>query len=93
MLKAGHFSAQTQTFLIVGCGIDGAIANFYLSQSFDVITVDSSKIGFCCTSCATALLEYQLDDFAEDLKEFMSESEIVDAYKMGLYAIEKISEY
>ena len=76
--------------LIIGCGIDGAIANFYLSQNFDVITVDSSKIGFCCTSCATALLEYQLDDFAEDLKEFMSESEIVDAYKMGLYAIEKI---
>lgn len=35
-------------------------------------------------------MEYQLDDFAEDLKEFMSESEIVDKYKMGLYAIEKI---
>ena len=33
-------------------------------------------------------MEYQLDDFAEDLKEFMSESEIVDTYKKDQIKIE-----
>ncbi len=77
--------------LIIGGGIDGAIANYYLSQKYDVVLVDKGRLGFGCTSCATALLEYQLDDFASDLKPYMSEKEICLAYKMGLSAIDKIS--
>lgn len=69
--------------LIIGGGIDGAIANFYLSQNFDVVLVDKGRFGMACTSCATALLEYQLDDYANDLKKYMSEDEIVLAYNMG----------
>lgn len=55
--------------LIVGGGIDGVIANFYLAPNFDVALVDKGRIGFACTACATALLEYQLDDYAADLKK------------------------
>ncbi len=55
--------------------------------------VDKSRFGFGCTSCATVLLEYQLDDYAEDLLEFMSEEEIVQTYKMGLSSIEKIQDF
>ena len=43
--------------LIIGGGIDGAIANFYLSKKYDVVLVYKGRLGYDCTSCATALLE------------------------------------
>lgn len=55
--------------LIVGGGINGAIANYFLCKDNDVVLVEKSRLGHACTSCATALLEYQLDDFAENLKK------------------------
>ena len=79
--------------LIIGGGIDGSIANFYLSHNYDVALVDKGRLGMACTSCATALLEYQLDEFAKDLLKFMTEQEIVLAYRMGLQAIEKIDRF
>ncbi len=79
--------------LIVGGGIVGAITNFYLSKHFNVTMVDKSRFGFGYTSCATVLLEYQLDDYADDLLKFMSEEQIVQTYKMGLFSIEKIESF
>ena len=79
--------------LIIGGGIDGAIANFYLSKNHDVVLVDKSKIGFGCTSCATALLEYQLDEFASDLLPCLTENEIVKIYQMGIDSIQKIKDF
>lgn len=79
--------------LIVGGGIDGAIVNFYLSQKYNTILVDKQMFGFCSTSCATILLEYQLDNFASDLLKEMSQNQVVDVYKMGLYSIEKINSF
>ncbi len=79
--------------LIIGGGIDGAIANFFLSQNHDVVLVDKGRFGHACTACATALLEYQLDDFADDLLEYMSEEEILQSYRMGLASIEKIKNF
>ena len=76
--------------LIIGGGIDGAIANFYLSKKYDVALVDKTRFGYACTSCATALLEYQLDEYANDLLKYMSEDEIALAYKMGLESIQEI---
>ncbi len=79
--------------LIIGGGIDGAILNFYLSQKYNAVLVDASRFGMSCTSVATALLEYQLDDYAQYLKDFMSEEDIVKVYKMGLESIEMMSEF
>lgn len=79
--------------LIIGGGIDGAIANFYLSKKHDVMLVDKNKIGFGCTSCATALLEYQLDELAADLTKYLTKEQIVGAYKMGLSSIAKIHDF
>lgn len=79
--------------LIVGGGIDGAIANFYLSQNHDVIMVDKTRFGLASTSCATILLEYQLDNFAQELSKDMTQKEIVDVYQMGLYSINKINKF
>ena len=79
--------------LIIGGGIDGAIANYYLSQKYKVVLVDKSRFGMGCTSCATALLEYQLDEFAEDLSKYLSDEEIVSVYKMGIKSIDKIENF
>ena len=79
--------------LIIGGGIDGSIANFYLSKKYSVVLVDKGRLGFGCTSCATALLEYQLDDFANDLKKYMTKEEIIMAYEMGKKANKKIKNF
>ena len=79
--------------LIIGGGIDGAIANYYLSQNHNVVLVDKARFGMSCTSCATALLEYQLDEFAEDLKGVLDVNEITDIYKMGMESMNKIDEF
>ncbi|MEG1528105.1 MAG: FAD-dependent oxidoreductase [Clostridia bacterium] len=76
--------------LIVGGGIDGAIANYYLSQKYDTALVDKSLFGKNCTSCATALLEYQLDDFASELNGELNEQEICKIYSFGLDALKKL---
>lgn len=79
--------------LIVGGGIVGAIANFYISQKYDTVLVDKSRFGLGCTSCATVLLEYQLDDYAKDLSKYMNEEDVVRVYKMGLGSIDQISKF
>lgn len=79
--------------LIVGGGIQGAILNYYLSKTFDVVLVDATRFGKGSTAIATALLEFQLDDFAEDLRNNLSEEEIVAVYKMGLNSIEDIEKF
>ena len=77
--------------LIVGGGINGAVLNFYLSKFRDVMLVDSNRLGMGSTSVATALLEFQLDDFAQDLKPYLTEKQIVDVYQMGLDSIKELN--
>ena len=79
--------------LIVGGGICGAILNYYLSQKYDVALIDKGRIGQNCTSCATAILEYQLDEFYEDLKQELTKQEIIEIYKMGQNSIKKIEKF
>ena len=79
--------------LIIGGGIDGAIANYYLSKKYKVILVDKGQFGMSCTSCATALLEYQLDEFADNLSKFLSNDEIISIYNMGIKSIRKIENF
>ncbi len=79
--------------LIIGGGIVGAITNYYLSQKYDVALIDKSRFGSGCTSCATVLLEYQLDDFAENLLSVMSEDEISQVYRMGQESIIEIDRF
>lgn len=76
--------------LLIGGGTSGAILNYYLSQEYDVMLIEQDRFGRSCTSCATALLEYQLDDFAADLTKYMSKEEILAVYQMGLDGIAKL---
>lgn len=79
--------------LIVGGGICGAILNFYLSQKYDVTLIDKGRFGQNCTSIATAILEYQLDEFYQDLESEITEQEIIEIYKMGQNSIKKIENF
>lgn len=79
--------------VIVGGGIDGAILNYYLSLSHNVALVDASRFGYGATSVATALLEWQLDDFFQDLKNNLSSEQVCKIYYMGLNSIEKIQNF
>lgn len=79
--------------LIVGGGIQGTILNYYLSQKYNVILAEAKRIGRNSTSIATALLEFQLDNFAEDLKKYFTEEEIVAVYEMGLYSLKEINNF
>ena len=74
-------------------GIDGAIANYYLSKKYNIALVDKSRFGYACTSCATALLEYQLDEYSKDLQKYLSKNEISMIYQMGLDSIQKIENF
>lgn len=76
--------------LIIGGGINGAIINYYLSKYYNVALVEKSRLGGNLTSLATALLEYQLDDFASDLKPTLNENEILNCYNLGLKSIEEL---
>ena len=58
-------------YLIIGGGIEGDILNYYLSKDFNVGLVEAERIGRKSTSIATALLEFQLDSFASDLKIYI----------------------
>ena len=79
--------------LIIGGGINGCIINQHLSKKRDVVLVEKGRLGFCCSSCATALLEYQLDDFAKDLKKDLKPTDVVKIYKMGLKSIQEIKQF
>ena len=77
--------------LIVGGGIDGAITAYYFAENnLNTILIDKNRLGFLNTSCATALLEYQLDDHANDLKRFFTKEDVVNIYRVGLNALKDI---
>lgn len=76
--------------LIIGGGIDGAIVNYYLSKNFNTMIVDKARFGLGDTVAATALLEYQLDDFASDLEKYLTKNELKKIYQLGLQSIKEI---
>ena len=77
--------------LIVGGGIDGAITACYFAESgLDTALIDKNRLGHMCTSCATALLEYQLDEHAAALKKYFSPSEVLQVYRFGLDALDMV---
>lgn len=78
--------------VIIGGGIDGAIANYYLSQKHEVVLVDKNRLAHGCTSCATPLCEYQLDKLASQMPSDMCDNTIVSIYRMGIQGIDKLSQ-
>ncbi len=77
--------------VIIGGGIDGAIANYYLSQNHQVVLVDKGRLAHGCTSCATPLCEYQLDKLAHQLPSSMSSEDTIAVYHMGQQSIARLA--
>lgn len=77
--------------LIVGGGIDGVITAYnFVEEGVDTVVIDKSRIGFLSTSCATALLEYQLDEHAKALQKYLTKDEVITAYKLGLQSLDML---
>ncbi|MEG1751800.1 MAG: FAD-dependent oxidoreductase [Clostridia bacterium] len=77
--------------LIIGGGIDGAITNYFFSNAgINTILIDKNRFGYGNTSCATCLLEYQLDEHANNLTKFFTKKQLVEVYKIGLKSLEDI---
>src|SRR5574344_2281324 len=77
--------------LIIGGGIDGAITAYYFAtNNINCILIEKNRIGYGNTSCATALLEYQLDDHGNDLTKYFSKEELIQIYNLGLKSLDDI---
>lgn len=79
--------------LIIGGGVDGAVANYFLSPLYDVVLVESSRLGFGATSLATSLLEYQLDDSADELNLICRKRRLSACMRRGFMALTKWSDW
>lgn len=80
--------------LIVGGGVTGAICSYYFTKNnIQTVLIEKNRIGHLSTSVTTSLLQYELDDNALELKEFMDLEKIIRAYKLGLYALDEIEKF
>lgn len=80
--------------LIVGGGVTGAICSYYFTKNnIKTVLIEKNRVGHLSTSVTTSLLQYELDDNALELKEFMDLEKIIRAYKLGLYALDEIEKF
>lgn len=79
--------------LIIGGGVDGALTAYYFGKAkIDTALIEKSRLGYMNTSCATALLEYQLDDHADALTKYLTKQDTVNIYNIGLKSLADIED-
>jgi glycine/D-amino acid oxidase-like deaminating enzyme len=80
--------------LIIGGGISGALAAFYLTEAgIPATVVDGRTIGLGSTCASTSLLQYEIDIPLTELSEKIGEKNAVTAYHLcyeSISALEKI---
>lgn len=77
--------------IIIGGGITGAIVSYYFSKAgIPCMVLEKARIGFASTSGSTALLQYELDVTSGELMEYLSKEEIIEAYHLGIEALEEV---
>lgn len=78
-------ATSERDIVIVGGGITGLLAAYYLSQLDRKITIfEMDLIGHASSSISTSIMQYELEDVAYDLIKDYSEKEIYDFYNFGL---------
>lgn len=78
--------------VIVGGGLTGLIAAYYLSKLDRKVTViEKNRIGMSSTSISTSIMQYELEDTAYDLKSMYTQQEIFDFYNFGLTGLNEFS--
>ncbi|MBS4539528.1 FAD-binding oxidoreductase [Clostridium sp. D2Q-11] len=80
--------------LIIGGGVTGALASYYLSENtFDVVVVEKNIVGYGSTRASTSILQYEVDTDLYGLSHMIGEKKAVAAFKLceqGVYDIENI---
>jgi len=77
--------------LIIGGGISGALAGYYLTNAgVDCMVADARSIGLGSTSASTSLLQYEIDTPLSELVQQIGATKAVRSYKLCEAAIEKI---
>lgn len=80
--------------IIVGGGVTGAILGYYFTQNnINAVILEKSRIAHSSTSITTSLLQYELDRNASDLQNSICTSDVINAYKLGLSAIDEINRF
>lgn len=84
-------SDQRCDALVVGGGITGAIvANALAEADIDTIVVDRRDIGHGSTSASTGLLQYEIDEPLQSLRDKTGKAGADRAYRMGVEAIDEL---
>ncbi|QZY54548.1 NAD(P)/FAD-dependent oxidoreductase [Crassaminicella profunda] len=80
--------------LVIGGGISGAIAAYYLTKSgVNTVLVDKNIIGYGSTSGSTSILQYEIDTDLHGLISMIGEKKGVKSFELckeAVYDIEKI---
>jgi glycine/D-amino acid oxidase-like deaminating enzyme len=86
-------TSLTTNVVIVGGGISGALAAYYLlSSGVSCIVVDARTIGLGSTCASTSLLQYELDAPLITLSKQIGLKKAVTAYRLCRNAIFKLGE-
>lgn len=77
--------------VIVGGGVTGSILGYYFSKNnIKSVILEKNIVGYGSTSTTTALLQYELDSTLNELKEYTTSQNIIQAYKLGIKALDEI---
>jgi glycine/D-amino acid oxidase-like deaminating enzyme len=78
---------------IIGAGISGALAAYYLSDcGYKVTVIDRRHAGMGSTAASTALLQYEIDTPLSKLIKLVPKQDAIQAYKLCREAIYTIQE-
>jgi glycine/D-amino acid oxidase-like deaminating enzyme len=84
-------SSITTEVIIIGGGISGALAAYYLvTNGIDCVVLDGRTIGLGSTCASTSLLQYEIDTPLHRLIHLTGYQNAVQAYQLCLEAIYKL---
>ncbi len=79
--------------VIVGGGITSLITAYYLQKNnFNVVILEKNRIAYGSTSITTALLQYELDDNINKLREYYKEEDLECIYLECNKALSKLED-
>jgi len=80
--------------IIIGAGVTGSALGYYFTKAnIDAVVLEKNLIAYGSTSITTALLHYELDNYAKKLEKHTTLDNVVQSYKLGLKALDHIDKF
>lgn len=80
--------------LIIGGGVTGCINSYYFTnENIKTVLIEKEKIASLSTSVTTSLLQYELDNTLDELKDIISIEDGVKSYKLCLEALDEVEKF